>query len=158
MRTLIIVTSVVCVLFAIPAQGETYFRAGWTADLETNFHNVSGLATIIDEDTFRVDDFTYDGQGPAVYFYLGTEQTDSAFINGLGVGPLLSGTTYTGQTLTIDLPSSTTLDGYNALSVWCEDFNVDFGSGTFVVPEPSTPILILCATAIGIAFRWRRRD
>jgi hypothetical protein len=130
-RIMTLATSVVCTLCALPAQGDPYSRTGWTAELETYYHGVSGLATIVDADTFRVDDFTYDGGGPAVYFYLGTEQSDQAFYEGLGVGPLLTATIYDHDSLVIDL-DGTTLDGYNALSVWCEDFNVDFGSGTFV--------------------------
>lgn len=109
---------------------------GSTADLTTHFHLVSGTVTVVDADTFRVDDFTYDGGGPAVYFYLGTEQTSAAFESGLPIFPLLTGTTYDGSqgSLFYDLPGGETFDNYHAISVWCADFKIDFGSGTFVAP------------------------
>jgi hypothetical protein len=92
--------------------------------------------TIIDKNTLHVDHFFYDGGGPAVYFYLGTEDSDAAYIAGIPIGPLLTGTVYSDDTLEVHLPDPQTLDGYNAVSVWCEDVSVNFGSGTFIASEP----------------------
>jgi len=134
-------------------------RAGYTALLQTKAHSVSGTATIVDEDTFRVDDFTYDGGGISVFFYLGTEQTDAAFASGLQVGPQLFGTPYNDDSLVLDLPAGHTLDGYNAVSVWCVTAGADFGSGTFV-PEPATAGLLatgIVVMAIGRSRRSLRR-
>ena len=36
--------------------------------------------------------------------------------------------------LFVDLPAGETLDGWNAVSVWCAEFRVNFGSGTFAPP------------------------
>ena len=122
------------IVFLIPpvlSSAEVYDRTGWQAPLSTLFHNVSGTVTIVDANTLLVEDFNYDGGGPAVYFYLGADNTDGSFNSGLGIGPLLTGTTYTNDTLLVDLPGTQTLDGYTAISVWCADFNVNFGSGTF---------------------------
>ena len=110
---------------------------GSAATLMMNYHNVGGTVTITDADTFRVDDFTYDGGGPYVFFYLGTEQTSAAFGSGLAIEPMLTtGTSYDGSqgALYYDLPAGETFDNYNAISVWCAEFHVDFGSGTFVAP------------------------
>lgn len=40
-----------------------YPRAGDQAILSTNAHSVSGTVTLLDADTFRVDNFHYDGSG-----------------------------------------------------------------------------------------------
>jgi len=106
------------------------------AELQTIFHNVSGTVTITDADTFRVDQFTYDGGGPAVYFYLGTDDTNAAYTNGLEITPAISGTVYDGTQgpLWFDLPPGQTFDNYQAISVWCKSFGVNFGSGVFRLP------------------------
>jgi len=106
-------------------------RAGWQAELSTVAHNVSGTVTIIDQDTFRVDNFNYDGGGIEVYFYLATENTSSAFANGLAVGEDMEGTPFVDDSLEIDLPAGKTFDGYNAISVWCVPAQSSFGSGEF---------------------------
>jgi hypothetical protein len=115
----------------------SYPRAGYEAELSTIDHNVSGTATIVDANTILIEHFNYDGGGPAVYFYLGTEETQAAFINGIPIGPLLSGTARNDDEVVVHLTGSTTLDGYNAISVWCVDFSANFGSGTFIDPDPA---------------------
>ena len=118
-------------------------QVGWIAQLSREFHDVSGLITVLDEDTLLVQDFTYDGGGPTVYFYLGSEDTAAAYNSGLEIGSLLTGTVYDGtqEDFEIDLPSGQTLEGWNAISVWCSDFSVNFGSGTFldqvIVDQPA---------------------
>jgi hypothetical protein len=112
-----------------------YARAGWQAPLSTRAHNVQGTVTIVDADTFRVDNFFYDGGGIDVRFYLGATDSQSSFQAGLSNGPNLLGTAYNGGTITVDLPAGRTLDGYNAISVWCVAANGNFGSGTFVSPR-----------------------
>lgn len=129
-----------CVWLALltvaPLSFATYPRAGYEAQLNTFFHNVSGTVSIVDADTLIVENFNYDGGGPAVYFYLGTEDSQAAFIAGLSIGPLLTGTVYTNDELILHLTPPDTLDGYNAISVWCEDFNANFGSASFVDLTP----------------------
>jgi hypothetical protein len=115
----------------------SYPRAGYEAELSTLFHSVSGTATIVDANTILIEQFNYDGGGPVVYFYLGTEETQAAFINGIPIGPLLSGTARNNDEMVIHLTGSTTLDGYNAISVWCVDVSANFGSGTFIDPDPA---------------------
>jgi hypothetical protein len=112
-------------------------QVGWRAEftkIPTTSHNVSGSVSIVDENTVRVDNFTYDGGGLDVRFYLGHENTTNAFKSGLAIGSQLFGTSYDGTQLplVIDLPAGQTLEGWNAISVWCVDVSVSFGSGTFV--------------------------
>lgn len=61
--------------------------------------------------------------------------------------------------MTIELPAGNTLDGYNAISLWCLPAQANFGSGTFAVPEPvSAGLLPLCAiTLVGLSLRRPRR-
>ena len=121
--------------------GATCNRAGWQADLtytfSPTFHNVSGIVTIIDSDTFRVDNFNYDSTGIVVYFYLGVDDTNGALAGGLSVGPRLdTGIPYVNATMTIDLPPGETLYDYNTISVWCVPAGANFGSGVFF-PQPT---------------------
>lgn len=69
-----------------------------------------------------------------MYFYLGTNTSHDAFLGGIPIGDQLSGN-YSNATVTVSLPGGQTLDGYNAISVWCVHFQVDFGSGTFMPPS-----------------------
>lgn len=124
------------VIALAPLSMAAYPRAGYEAQLSTLAHGVSGTVTIVDADTLVVENFNYDGGGPAVYFYLATEDSQSAFIAGIPIGPLLTGTVYTNDTLTLHLPAPQTLDGYHAISVWCVDFNANFGSASFVDLTP----------------------
>ncbi len=148
---------VVMALLSSPATaGLTSPQVGWQTDLSMFDHDVSGTVTIVDDDTLRIDDFTYDGGGPLVYFYLGTEQTDVAFKAGLEIGPRLNVTSFDGTQgpMLIDLPVGETLEGYNAISVWCVRGNADFGSGTFApIPEPTS--LCLIAVALISLLNWR---
>lgn len=109
---------------------------GWQAELGLGLHNVTGTVSVFDEDTLQVDDFTYDGGGFSVYFYLGTEDSSTAFKVGLSIGDDLVGTMYNGTegSFLVDLPGGQTIDGWNAVSVWCVTAGVNFGSGTFALP------------------------
>jgi hypothetical protein len=125
-----------------PARAQlTSPKIGWQAELSRLAHNVSGTVTILDEDTIQVDDFTYDGAGLDVYFYLGANETRPAFTNGLQIGPQLLGSMFTGggPPLVIDLPAGQTLEGWNAISVWCVTVAVSFGSGTFAPVSAAVP-------------------
>jgi hypothetical protein len=108
-------------------------QVGWQAELSKKFHHVSGTVTVLDQNTIQVDDFTFDGGGIDVYFYLGRENTKSAFQSGLPIGDQLLSRVFdgSGPPLVIDLPPHQTLEGWNAISVWCVTAAVSFGDGTF---------------------------
>jgi hypothetical protein len=108
---------------------------GWSATLSRISHNVSGTVTVVDADTLQVDNFTYDGGGLDVRFYLGVDATRAAFTSGLPVGPQLLGMAFSGsqEPLVLDLPAGQTIAGWNAISVWCVDVSVSFGQGTFAL-------------------------
>jgi|GEM_PF-1649382 len=115
----------------VATAGTLYDRAGWTAELDGMFHNVSGVVTIVDETTLQVDNFYYDGGGLSVYFYLGATDTHASFVVGLQIGPPLLGTVFSDDSLTLTLPPGETLDDYGAIAVWCVPAQADFGSGSF---------------------------
>lgn len=147
-------------LTVLPAPGATVFpQPGEEASLSTDFHEVSGTLRVIDADSLMVENFTYDGGGPAVYFYLGESDSPAAFGSGIPIGPLLSATVFDGSQapFVIDLPAGQTFEGYGAVSVWCVDFQVSFGSGAFApVPEPATSGLLAIGAACGMRRRRRR--
>jgi hypothetical protein len=135
------ILAVVTALSTPAAAQLTSPQVGWQAELSRLAHNVSGTVTILDENTIQVDDFTYDGAGLDVYFYLGRENTKPAFGAGLQIGPQLLGSMFTGNgpPLVIDLPAGQTLEGWNAISVWCVTVAVNFGSGTFAPVAAAVP-------------------
>ena len=118
---------------ATHAAPRAYARAGWVAKLSTLAHGVSGTAEIVDDHTIVLRGFNYDGGGPRVYAYLAPTNASAAFESGLVTVQQLNrpGNPYVNETITLTLPTSATLDGYTAISIWCADFKVNFGSGTF---------------------------
>jgi hypothetical protein len=113
----------------------TYPRAGYRAELSTLFHDVDGTVTIVDANTIAVQNFTYDGTAPLVFFYLAEEDSQASFLNGIPIGPLLD-REYINEDLVLNMSGNQRLDGYNAISVWCAAVNLNFGSGSFVDPDP----------------------
>lgn len=136
MRVLIFAMAAV-VIAELPAAAQSSLPGvGWQATLRKINHNTSGQVTIVDDDTLRIDNFTYDGGGLDVYFYLGVDESIAAFTAGLPIGTQLLGSVFDGSQppLFIDLPPGETIDGWNAISLWCVAANVSFGHGTFRAP------------------------
>ena len=103
-------------------------RIGQTAVFRTLAHDVAGQAVIVDDCTIEIRNFVYDGGGPNVVVYVAK---DLSFANALTISENLSGTPYNGGTLTVQLPENASLDDARAISIWCIDFAVNFGDGTF---------------------------
>jgi hypothetical protein len=114
------------------AAGQTpYPRAGWETHFTQLGHGVRGTATILDERTIRLTHFSYDGLAPDMYVYLATNLTSAAFRNsGLTASPRLA-RAYTNETYLVQLPVGQTLNGWNAISIWCRAVQGSFGWGTF---------------------------
>ncbi len=109
----------------------THPLVGTTAEFSNFSHDISGTLTIIDDRTLEVSNFGYDGGGPSVFFYLGTDGEFSGGRGGILIGPQLNGRSYSGETIRLTLPDGVTLDDFNGVSVWCDIFGVDFGSANF---------------------------
>lgn len=149
-------------LVALPAQAQpTSPQIGWQAEFSTDFHQVAGTVTVIDEDTLQFDDFVYDGQGISVFFYLGAENTQSAFSSGIGIGDQLLGEIFDGSqdSFLVDLPAEVTLEGFHAISVWCVAADLSFGSGTFTAVDKPSADFDLDGDVDGSDFlHWQRGE
>ena len=144
---------------APPVSPAAYLRSGWQARLSTRAHGVRGTVTIVDADTFRVDNFFYDGGGINVHFILAAGDDNITYRDARLVTDLnLLGMPHSGDSITVDLPSGTTFDGYNAISLWCIPAQANFGSGTFAspLPEPTASgMLAFGMIAFGLFVRRR---
>lgn len=114
-------------------------------NLTTRAHNVSGSVFAISDRIIEIKGFTYDGEGPAAYFYMDTAAVPTA--NGLslldseggtasscGMAPLLAadGT----DVYRAEFPSGTSIQDFlgGSFSIWCETAAANFGE----VEIPST--------------------
>ncbi|XP_019883731.1 protein Skeletor, isoforms B/C isoform X3 [Camponotus floridanus] len=92
-------------------------------------HGVSGEVYAVDARTLFIKDFTYDGEGPAAFFYVGSSKSPGN--NGFRVRDE-RGTTnllkrYRKKDITLTLPDGKTLNNIKWFSVWCDEFSVNFG-------------------------------
>lgn len=102
---------------------------GWTAELSTLQHDVSGTVTILDDCTAEITDFDFDGQGIDVRLY-GAVGGD--YDNGFPMtDDLVRQGGYSEDTVLAGLPAGMTWDDADSVSIWCVDFAIDFGSGSF---------------------------
>ncbi|XP_017786522.1 PREDICTED: protein Skeletor, isoforms B/C-like isoform X2 [Nicrophorus vespilloides] len=92
-------------------------------------HGVSGEVYAVDSRTLHIKDFTYDGQGPAAYFFAGNSRspgnTGFRIRDENGSPEVLR--RYRKEGVTITLPDGKTLNTIKWFSVWCEEFEVNFG-------------------------------
>ncbi|WP_185962636.1 DM13 domain-containing protein [Thalassomonas sp. M1454] len=103
-------------------------KVGYSGSFQTLAHNVAGDAVINDDCTITISNFYYDGGGPDVFVYTGV---NGDFANGYKISEQLNGREYNGETLTLKLPEGLSLDDFTGLSIWCVDFNADFGNLEF---------------------------
>jgi len=101
---------------------------GQTATLTTRSHGVAGKATIINDCTIKMTNFSFDGGGLDVLFYGGI---NGNYKSGIPLGEQLVGKKFNQATYLITLKKGD-LDKFNSLSVWCVDVDVSFGDGSFI--------------------------
>jgi hypothetical protein len=89
---------------------------------------VSGQATIINNCQIKIESFNYDDLGPAVAIYAGTA---GMYADGFKTSDILSGQAFNNGRLTVTLPPGKTLDDLDGISVWCYEFNANFGDAIF---------------------------
>ncbi|XP_046667429.1 protein Skeletor, isoforms D/E-like [Homalodisca vitripennis] len=111
------------------AQGAVEYYGKFLAPLKSFHHGVSGDVYAVDARTLHIRDFTYDGEGPAAYFYVGGTKV----INGNGhrllderglPHPLKR---YRKKHITLTLPEGKTLANVKWFAVWCDEAAVNFG-------------------------------
>ena len=108
----------------------THEKVGHSGFFNTFAHNVSGKATIIDDCTIEITQFSYDGGGPDVYFY-GAKNHQYANEEAFPIGQQINGKTFDNASIMIKLPQNKSLDDLSGLSVWCVDFAANFGQMEF---------------------------
>mmetsp|Transcript_8361 Transcript_8361/g.26693 ORF Transcript_8361/g.26693 Transcript_8361/m.26693 type:complete len:703 (-) Transcript_8361:14-2122(-) len=108
--------------------------AGRSASLTTRAHDVAGTVTIVDDCTYVVDEFTYDGTGPDVFVYVapslaGLEEEDVVVDLDARIARA-----FDSECLIDQLPGEATFSGVSSsevvLSVWCRAFAANFGEAT----------------------------
>ena len=121
-----------------PECAATHSKVGWTATLSTKFHGVEGVATIVDDCTIELTQFSYDGNGIDVQVYAATA-------GDYGGGFSVSGQLYnypigySDETVILKVPTGKTLDDIDGVSVWCVAVGVSFGDGLFEPPPDPDP-------------------
>lgn len=96
--------------------------------LENSSYGISGTVTIISDCEIEISNFFYNGLGPNVSIYGGT---DGNFRSGINLSVPINGRSFQGETLNVFLPEGRSLDEINSFSVWCFEFNIDFSSANF---------------------------
>jgi hypothetical protein len=108
----------------------THAMVGQSGFFMTQAHNVAGMATVLNDCSIKITNFDYDGGGPRVYFYAANNDAYSDS-TAFAISRRIEGQAYNGAEFILRLPTNRTLDDLDGLSVWCSDFNADFGHLTF---------------------------
>ena len=117
---------------AIADCGAEHALVGAVANLQTRFHEVMGVATIIDDCTVEISDFTFDGEGLSVHAVLGHDADFDSY--DVLSDDLREDGPYDGVTLSLPLREGMSLDGVTHLSIWCIPASASFGDGPFELP------------------------
>ncbi|XP_072386776.1 protein Skeletor, isoforms B/C isoform X2 [Diabrotica undecimpunctata] len=92
-------------------------------------HGVSGEVYAVDARTLYIKDFTYDGQGPAAYFYASVHKAADKhgfrMRDETGSGEVIR--RYRKEGITLTLPEGKTIHNIKIFYLWCEEFDVNFG-------------------------------
>ena len=126
----------VLVLFAL-SEGREFL-----GELSRLAHDVSGKVYAISCNHLVIDNFYYDGLGPAVFAYLGNNPQTGPDASSVGVDAtvmhgdrtflqFVRGITYGNQTIHLKLPDSYGINEINWLSIWCKSVTANFGHITF---------------------------
>ena len=111
----------------------THPSVGAVAQLTPKFHGVSGTATVINDCSIQIRNFAFDGSGIDVRIY-GARGGDYGSGFSMSQDLVRPGDPYADVTLNLQLPSGTTLDDVEGISVWCVPVGVSFGDGLFSGP------------------------
>ena len=107
----------------------THPLVGESRDLRvSSTYGISGTVTIISDCEIEISNFFYNGAGPNVSIYGGT---NGDFRNGVNLSQPINGRSFQGETISVFLPEGFNLDEINSFSIWCFEFNIDFSSASF---------------------------
>ncbi len=107
---------------------KTHARVGQTAVLETHIHGTSGKATIIDDCTVEISEFTYDGGGIFVQVF-GAIDRDYQRGFAMTSKDLRKPGGYRNAVLRVNLPADRTLNDLDSIAVWCVPAGANFADG-----------------------------
>jgi|GEM_PF-5259967 len=143
--------NIICISLLLSLSNALYGACvGASADISSpGFHAVSGIVTVIDNNTIQIEDFNFDGGGPDVYIILGVTDSYNDYSGASltrvilidGVAPQgmsdnidghINGFNYFNEDLVITLPAGKSMENYNGISIWCDAVGVGFGQGPFV--------------------------
>jgi len=104
------------------------------------FHDISGEAFAVDSETILIKGFTYDGEGPDTFFLAGSSGKPSRSgewvlpwpADGKRYSynddiPLIKRSFDGSEDITLKMPPGADVKDIKWISVWCRDFNVNFG-------------------------------
>lgn len=138
--------------------GSSHAFVGRQATFSSKQHNWGGVVTVLDDCSFRIEDFTYDGLGPRAYFWASADTTRSALKAGFALDETVlrfAG----GITVVQKLPAGTTWDDVPVLSGWCVDFNALFGLVDLrIATKPVTTTLATTTTSAPASASPRAAD
>jgi len=106
----------------------THPKVGFSGVLSRLAHSVSGRVTVIDDCTILVTEFNYDGGGPLVYFYAGSNGNYNPInSNSFRISKTITGTRSSNAQITLKIPTGKSLNDFDGISVWCEGIAASFG-------------------------------
>jgi mono/diheme cytochrome c family protein len=108
--------------------GSSHSAVGQSLTFVGNAHAVAGTATIVDDCTIRLSDFSFDGGGIDVHVYGGH---GGDYATGPDLSVNMVGTAFDGGEALVRLPEGVTLDDFDGLSIWCVPVGFSFGDGQF---------------------------
>merc|ERR1739838_1027250 len=104
------------------------------------FHDISGEAFAVDSETILIKGFTYDGEGPDTFFLAGSSgrpsrsgewvlpwPADGKKYDYNDDIPLIKRSFDGSEDITLKMPPGADVKDIKWISVWCRDFNVNFG-------------------------------
>jgi hypothetical protein len=128
-----------------PACTKNHAFVGRQATFSSLQHNWGGVVTVLDDCSFTVEDWTYDGTAPQAFFWGSAQTTRQSIIDGFA----LHGTRLQfagGITVVQNLPAGKTWDDVPVISGWCVTFSALFGLVDLrQAAKPSTPRDTVCA-------------
>ncbi|KNC55022.1 uncharacterized protein AMSG_12372 [Thecamonas trahens ATCC 50062] len=124
-----------------PPCSATSAYIGATGELSRLNHGVRGRITIVDDCSFVIDGFSYDGAAPQTQILVAASGAPSDIASGVHASGPIGSALAGANSLFFRLPGSATFcDDMTFISVWCVAVGVDFGSvslAEFELPDSS---------------------
>ncbi|XP_058798025.1 protein Skeletor, isoforms B/C isoform X2 [Phymastichus coffea] len=148
-RNILLIGLLVCIPailhLAVAARKGPNTYGSFVGSFNSYNHGVRGQVYVIDESTFFIKNFTYDGTAPTAYFWVTDSVTPAP--SGMLVpypeketrDPKPLGRIHNADII-LRLPSNVKIRDIKSLSVWCRRFTVNFGDviipSNITIPQP----------------------